>query len=388
MSPIIESYALPKVETISAQARTLKPLIARMRDSGYTFERIAGGLGKDFCRYSNYNDWEKQLVRCCFSDDIAAPFVRLFLIGERIAVDLAREKLGTDLLERLMAVEFIHADANECWSAYRMAPFESIYIITDGTNIDDSFVYPVAQEQSYIAKVAKMARARLRGPARILDLCCGSGALGLATAQPGDLVHGFEINPRAVTLAKLNAEINDISAEFVLRDLSADQVEGQFDLIISNPPYNAIVGDTEWRKTSHSNQLGMEIPRRVLDKIADDLSENGIGLVISTWLLQGSDIAWDRLAELKARGANLLLHNGILPLDTFEGLKHLLLWNDSLPSCGVIKSIVKEAKADAITFGIFAHIRGTAPSHFMLENRPADAYTIGSRHPDIQAFFS
>lgn len=74
-------------------------------------------------------------------------------------------------------------------------------------------------------------------PTSILDLGCGYGAIALATARrhPEAIVHGIDVNERALDLARRNAERNDVdNARFSTPDDVADGTE--FDLIVSNPP--------------------------------------------------------------------------------------------------------------------------------------------------------
>lgn len=78
--------------------------------------------------------------------------------------------------------------------------------------------------------------------ARILDLCCGSGCVGIALAHelPAARVLMVDISERALEVARRNARINRVSRIATIR---ADALEkppmsiGQFDLIVSNPPY-------------------------------------------------------------------------------------------------------------------------------------------------------
>ncbi len=79
-----------------------------------------------------------------------------------------------------------------------------------------------------------------RGTCRILDLGTGTGAIALAllSAEPRASAVATDIAPGALATAKANAEALGLAdrATFVLSDWFAN-VEGQFDLIISNPPY-------------------------------------------------------------------------------------------------------------------------------------------------------
>jgi release factor glutamine methyltransferase len=75
---------------------------------------------------------------------------------------------------------------------------------------------------------------------RILDLGTGTGALLLACLEefPGAFGVGVERNPEAAALARANAARNGLAERAaMLAGDWADALAGQFDLILSNPPY-------------------------------------------------------------------------------------------------------------------------------------------------------
>lgn len=72
-----------------------------------------------------------------------------------------------------------------------------------------------------------------------LDLCCGSGCIGVsaALALPMAQVHAADLSEDALTVARRNADALGARVTFHQGDLFA-AVEGlRFDLIVSNPPY-------------------------------------------------------------------------------------------------------------------------------------------------------
>lgn len=73
---------------------------------------------------------------------------------------------------------------------------------------------------------------------RLLDLGTGTGALalGLKAAHPHAQVTATDISASALSLARENAELNDLDVNFVQGSLFAG-LPGPFDLIVSNPPY-------------------------------------------------------------------------------------------------------------------------------------------------------
>ena len=78
---------------------------------------------------------------------------------------------------------------------------------------------------------------------RLLDLCCGSGCIGLALASRirDARVTLADISPKALQMAKKNVLLNKMSAHVTC--IQADALSeapaflGKFDMIVSNPPY-------------------------------------------------------------------------------------------------------------------------------------------------------
>lgn len=74
----------------------------------------------------------------------------------------------------------------------------------------------------------------------VLDLCTGSGCIGIALAHySAASVTAIDISPQALALAQKNAVLNGVdNIHFRLSDLFTNLPENQrYDLIVSNPPY-------------------------------------------------------------------------------------------------------------------------------------------------------
>lgn len=80
----------------------------------------------------------------------------------------------------------------------------------------------------------------LKQPSRILDLCSGSGciAISLAFTFPSAEIIGADISPEALQVARKNAENMNLGKKvnFVQSNIF-ENIDGEFDFIISNPPY-------------------------------------------------------------------------------------------------------------------------------------------------------
>jgi release factor glutamine methyltransferase len=85
--------------------------------------------------------------------------------------------------------------------------------------------------------IGAVNRHPLTHGASVLDLCTGSGAIGVAAALRGAAVTAVDVSRRALLSAWLNARANGVRVRARHGDLFA-AVEGEcFDLIVANPPY-------------------------------------------------------------------------------------------------------------------------------------------------------
>lgn len=126
---------------------------------------------------------------------------------------------------------------------------------------------------------------------RILDLCCGSGCIGLAIAayiEDAEVVLS-DISEDAITVADINNERLGLypKAQTAISDLFESLTDEQFDLIVSNPPYvdSEDLSDmpAEYQHEPEiglgSGEDGLDITRRILEQAANHLTEQGCLIV-------------------------------------------------------------------------------------------------------------
>lgn len=81
--------------------------------------------------------------------------------------------------------------------------------------------------------------AKIKDGEKILDVGCGYGAIGISLAKRyAASVVMVDVNERAVMLAAKNARNNGVNADIFQSDLYSN-VEGEFDVVLSNPPQSA-----------------------------------------------------------------------------------------------------------------------------------------------------
>jgi ribosomal protein L3 glutamine methyltransferase len=128
-------------------------------------------------------------------------------------------------------------------------------------------------------------------PSTILDLCCGSGCIGIACAYafPDARVDLSDISGEALAVAEENIALHGVGdrVRALQSDLFAGLAGERYDVIISNPPY---VDEADLRampaEYHHEPALalasggdGLDFTRRLLVEAAEFLTDQGVLMV-------------------------------------------------------------------------------------------------------------
>lgn len=126
-------------------------------------------------------------------------------------------------------------------------------------------------------------------PKRVLDLCTGSGCIGITAAHiwPDARVDLVELEPETASLAERNVVLHELADRVAVYQGSLYEplpVEARYDLILTNPPY---VDDADMRALPAEfcqeptlglagGSDGLEIVRQIIDERVDWLTASGV----------------------------------------------------------------------------------------------------------------
>ena len=198
-----------------------------------------------------------------------------------------------DAVKRVIAGEPLAYILGE-WSFYGMTLY-----------VDKNVLIP-RDDTCAVAQLAIKRGLYLEQNPRILDLCTGSGCIGLAVANrvKDAYVTLADISEAALAVAKKNVLRHQLSGRVTCIQADAlapvPEVMGQFDLIVSNPPYittqemtqlDQSVKDYEPHLALHGGVDGLDFYRSIVENYTSALKPGGY-LCLEYDPSQGDSICW------------------------------------------------------------------------------------------------
>lgn len=152
--------------------------------------------------------------------------------------------------------------------------------------VGEGVLIPRQDTETIIDVSLKFLNSRERNKRVTLDLCAGSGCIGITLAKIADAeVTLVEKSVRAFEYLRGNIEMNKVSVNAVTGDvLDENTVNGEYDLIVSNPPYltendmRSLQREVEFEPSEalYGGADGLDFYRRILSVYPKKLKSGGM----------------------------------------------------------------------------------------------------------------
>lgn len=191
--------------------------------------------------------------------------------------------------------------------------------------VAEGVLIPRPETEELVYRIAEIAK---RG-AKILDIGTGSGAIAISLAKliKESEVVAIDISPKALAIAKRNAEKLGAQVEFIEADALGDLSHlGEFDVIVSNPPYipqNDIV-DMRKNVVDFEPHTALFVPDDDILKFYRATAENATNM-----LREGGSLWFEIYEKAGEEVCAMLRERGFLQTELIEdaNLKPRMVWS-------------------------------------------------------------
>ncbi|WP_241990776.1 DUF7059 domain-containing protein [Cryobacterium gelidum] len=306
-------------------AITTTDLIARLRTdlaaAHFSVPGLTGlwGIEADAALYRNQRVPAQRALAALATtlgrNEPAATLARLFLLGDpvpRADLDAALSSLGAAGAEELGLVAAVDTLVRPLVDTLvrplvDLRPYSFIdahgagswWIVSDLGEL--ALGHPLGESHVLGIGGASRTLSGLMMPtpvARALDIGTGCGIQAMHASRHAEHVVATDISTRALELAALNAELNEIdNIEFRFGSLFEPVAGERFDHIISNPPF-VITPRTEGVPSYEyrdGKMVGDALVEAVVRGAAEHLTPGGIAQLLGNWEYRGDTDAFERL---------------------------------------------------------------------------------------------
>jgi len=215
--------------------------------------------------------------------------VELFVLGSGVTRGEAEQALTPLDLDRLERSGLVDVERDLVRARVSILPFDGLWLV--GDRLNERGVPQGQRVPNTDLSTLLTSSVVSRQPAgSMLDLGTGTGVHALCAARHCASVTGVDINPRALTYARFNAGINDVTTAEWIEGGFFDELDGRsFDLVVANPPF--LIAPDRDDPHRFGGGEGDALSREVTRGSAALLSDGGMAVVLCDFALR-SDESW------------------------------------------------------------------------------------------------
>lgn len=226
------------------------------------------------------------LLRRQGKEESLARFLLMYILDENSQqfTNNISEQLSKEKEELYFSLIDKHIEKNMPLS--HLAGFE--YFYDRKFKVTKDVLSPRMETEELIYKVIEYIKSINKNNIKILDLCTGSGIIGITLRKELESksleVVASDISEEALKVAKENAIMNEAEVKFIQSDIF-ENINEKFDIIVSNPPYIAYndkitMEDNVLNYDPHlalfAEEDGMYFYREIVENVKEYLEEDGL----------------------------------------------------------------------------------------------------------------
>jgi SAM-dependent methyltransferase len=329
--------------------------------------------------------------------------LRLFLLHQPIEVDLARQTVQETDLYYWVRIGLIRIEHGTVFPLVHIFPYAGLLLVCDHQQTAHGYNSQIqlphdgtksSEPADFVTGLnepcMQLANATIRNPiGSFLDLGSGCGIQSFLASEHCRSVLGVDCNPRAISIARFNAILNQIDhVDFQQADMQRVGTSQKFDFVVSNPPSVIQPG---FRSFYRDNGCAADnFCRNLVQNSQFLLQEHGLFQMVFDWAhLKGQSWQERLSAWCEESGCDAW----VMKWETKDISEYAQHWNREWKHEAVFSDIYQrwmtwyaEQRIEAVSSGMITMRKiGTRPNWFRADDAPGDFNSaVGT---DVQQLF-